>query len=90
MESLAKNCTSLKQEYDECFQDWYSNKFLNGITENDCKEKFEKYNNCLIVNLKIYNQHELKQRNLLETLQNIKNDNKKISNIIYLPVNYSL
>ena len=55
MESIGKQCTKLKKEYDECFQKWYTSKFLKGdINDDECKLKFINYKDCVIVkNLKL-------------------------------------
>ncbi|KAJ1772043.1 Mitochondrial distribution and morphology protein 35 [Coemansia sp. RSA 1813] len=47
MESISKECTPLKQEYDACFTKWYSEKFLQGEKTNDCAELFKQYQTCL-------------------------------------------
>ncbi|KAI8326345.1 UPF0203-domain-containing protein [Martensiomyces pterosporus] len=47
MESIGKECTPLKQDYDACFNKWYSEKFINGEKTNDCAEVFKKYQDCL-------------------------------------------
>ncbi|KAJ1966399.1 Mitochondrial distribution and morphology protein 35 [Dipsacomyces acuminosporus] len=47
MESIGKECTPLKHEYDACFNKWYSEQFLNGEKTNDCAEAFKKYQECL-------------------------------------------
>ncbi|KAJ9083102.1 TP53-regulated inhibitor of apoptosis 1 [Entomophthora muscae] len=52
MESLALHCTQLKKEYDSCFHTWYTEKFLKGNLDQDCKEKFEKYQACIKQTLK--------------------------------------
>jgi len=48
MDSFSKKCTPLKQEYDACFNDWYSNKFLKGKGAlNECQEHFNRYQECI-------------------------------------------
>ncbi|KAJ2390729.1 Mitochondrial distribution and morphology protein 35 [Coemansia sp. RSA 2559] len=47
MESISKECTPLKHEYDACFTKWYSEKFLRGEKSNDCEELFKRYQTCL-------------------------------------------
>ena len=54
MDSIDITCTPLKQEYDQCFNKWYSEKFLNGQwNQKDgsepCAELFKKYNACVTV-----------------------------------------
>jgi TRIAP1/MDM35 family protein len=54
MESIGKECTKLKKKYEECFNKWYSEKFLlgQGKDETPCEELFEEYKACLMVTLK--------------------------------------
>jgi TRIAP1/MDM35 family protein len=54
MESIGKECTPLKKEYDSCFQEWYTNDFLKGTskTKVPCEELFKRYQSCLEVVLK--------------------------------------
>ncbi|KAJ2657587.1 Mitochondrial distribution and morphology protein 35 [Coemansia sp. RSA 1200] len=52
MESISKECTPLKHEYDACFTKWYSEKFLQGEKTNDCAEVFKRYQTCLRAALK--------------------------------------
>lgn len=48
MESIGEKCTPLKQEYDACFNKWYTEKFLQGKPQtNDCAEVFKKYQACV-------------------------------------------
>ncbi|TPX39374.1 hypothetical protein SeLEV6574_g07262 [Synchytrium endobioticum] len=47
MGSLAPECTTLKHDYDACFNKWYSEKFLKGIKGGDCEELFRKYKECV-------------------------------------------
>ena len=50
MESIGPQCTELKKEYDECFNKWYSEKFLRGdLATTPCQELFEDYKACLLV-----------------------------------------
>lgn len=44
------NCDSLKLIYDECFNEWYSKKFVTGNEkEIGCEEEFKKYQKCIVV-----------------------------------------
>ena len=53
MESIGKDCNELKAKYDECFQVWFSEKFLKGDTNDDmCKPIFNVYRDCVRVSKK--------------------------------------
>jgi len=46
--SLSEECTPLKIKYDECFNTWFSEKFLKGDRDlTVCDELFKAYNICL-------------------------------------------
>jgi len=48
MNSIGKECNELKIKYDECFQVWFSEKFLKGDTNDDmCKPIFNVYRDCV-------------------------------------------
>lgn len=50
--SFAPECNELKQQYDTCFNAWYSEKFLKGKgLTNECESFWDKYKECLEVNL---------------------------------------
>ena len=50
MSSLAPECNELKQEYDACFNYWYSEKFLKERDlSNPCQELFNVYKKCVWV-----------------------------------------
>lgn len=50
MNSFAPECTKAKKEYDNCFNTWYSEKFLKGISmENECAELWHEYEDCVKV-----------------------------------------
>ena len=53
MDSINKECNPLKHEYDNCFNKWYAEQFLNGNWETEngepCKELFTKYRQCVTV-----------------------------------------
>jgi len=63
--SFAKECTELKHKYDNCFNDWYANKyfpspaladarFLQGEGRtNECQGLFDQYRACVEVRLMI-------------------------------------
>ena len=52
MDSIGNECVSLKKEYDECFNNWYAEKFLKGHYEDSCAELLEKYSACVWVGWK--------------------------------------
>lgn len=47
MASLSPECNELKKNYDNCFNEWYSNKFLRGDTSPGCEKEFKLYKACL-------------------------------------------
>lgn len=51
MNSLSEECTPLKQEYDACFNSWFSDKYLKGVTTDHCGPLFQKYQECVKVTL---------------------------------------
>lgn len=50
--SVGPNCTELKQKYDNCFNKWYSEKFLKGDTTPECEDLFKDYRACVMVKKK--------------------------------------
>ncbi|KAL1973140.1 hypothetical protein VTN31DRAFT_6682 [Thermomyces dupontii] len=50
--SLAPECNNIKEKYDTCFLKWYSEKYLRGITDDECGALFTEYNKCLTKALK--------------------------------------
>lgn len=75
MESIGKECTPLKKEYDDCFNKWYSEKFLKGDTAPDCNDLFLKYRDCVMVYLAILrNQKVLKERKLDTMIDDARKD----------------
>lgn len=61
MNSFGKQCTVFKQEYDDCFQLWFTDKFLKGETNDDmCAPLFKVYQQCLKKTMK-ENQIEIKE-----------------------------
>ncbi|KAI8142617.1 hypothetical protein BJV82DRAFT_644970 [Fennellomyces sp. T-0311] len=50
--SVGPNCTELKQKYDNCFNKWYSEKFLKGDTTPECEDLFKDYRACVMITLK--------------------------------------
>lgn len=50
--SFAPECTELKRKYDNCFNEWYSEKFLKGKSvENECQDTWLEYEACVHRNL---------------------------------------
>ncbi|EDK46182.1 mitochondrial distribution and morphology protein 35, partial [Lodderomyces elongisporus NRRL YB-4239] len=50
--SFAPECTPAKKEYDDCFNKWYTEKFLKGKSiENECTEFWDNYIECININL---------------------------------------
>lgn len=49
--SIGEKCTQIKQEYDGCFNSWYSEKFLKGDATPKCDDLFFKYKECLLVKI---------------------------------------
>jgi TRIAP1/MDM35 family protein len=50
MNSFAPECTKAKKEYDNCFNNWYSEKFLKGESmENECADLWHEYEDCVKV-----------------------------------------
>ncbi|KAK9327861.1 hypothetical protein V1520DRAFT_347644 [Lipomyces starkeyi] len=46
--SFAPECNKAKAKYDECFNEWYSEKFLKGKgVYNECEDLWEEYKECL-------------------------------------------
>lgn len=46
--SFAPECTDAKVKYDDCFNKWYSEKFLKGKSlENECTELWDEYITCV-------------------------------------------
>eukprot|EP00118_Oscarella_pearsei_P004613 m.20018 g.20018 ORF g.20018 m.20018 type:complete len:79 (+) comp27954_c0_seq2:170-406(+) len=52
MESIKKECTPLKRDYDACFLKWFSDKYLKGDQDDDCGDLFVKYQECVLGALK--------------------------------------
>lgn len=48
MESIAPECTPIKQKYEACFNDWFQ-RFLKGDTKipDECQNLFKLYQNCV-------------------------------------------
>lgn len=60
-------CTKLKKEYDECFNDWYTNGFLNAKSNtNECEDMFIDYKECVM--------KALKQKEILPLLEQARQE----------------
>lgn len=51
MESIGKDCQNLKNEYDACFNTWFSDKFLKGNYNDACADIFKRYQACVKVSI---------------------------------------
>lgn len=49
MQSVGKECQELKNAYDKCFNEWFSNSFLKGEKKDPCRDVFETYKKCVKV-----------------------------------------
>lgn len=49
MNSIVSECSDIKHDYDKCFNEWFSSKFLKGDTKlpTECDQLFEKYQGCI-------------------------------------------
>lgn len=48
MNSVSKDCQELKRLYDSCFNQWFSEKFLQGQTDDDtCEPLYKQYQQCV-------------------------------------------
>lgn len=48
MNSVSSECQELKSLYDSCFNQWYSEKFLNGQTDDKtCEPLYNQYQQCV-------------------------------------------
>ncbi|KAK6190143.1 hypothetical protein SNE40_002074 [Patella caerulea] len=47
MNSIGEECTNLKRNYEDCFNKWFSEKFLKGNNEDDCAPLFKVYQTCV-------------------------------------------
>jgi len=52
MDSVGEDCNELKQQYDACFNSWFSERFLKGQTDDSaCVPIFRVYQECVKVRL---------------------------------------
>lgn len=69
MNSIGENCTDLKKQYDDCFNSWFSEKFLRGSMDDAvCSGIFSVYQQCV----KVWT-FAFKTRHLLKTVPIDKN-----------------
>lgn len=47
MQSISPECNELKYKYDDCFNSWFSERFLRGDSKDPCKELLEAYQTCV-------------------------------------------
>ncbi|CAG9562017.1 unnamed protein product [Danaus chrysippus] len=48
MNSIGEECTELKQKYDDCFNSWFSERFLKGDHDDSmCAGIFKVYQECV-------------------------------------------
>ena len=47
MNSISKDCQELKEKYDACFNDWFRDRFLKGLSGDPCSELFTSYQACV-------------------------------------------
>lgn len=77
MNSISPECQDLKNQYDDCFNKWFKDHFLNGTTDNRmCSTIFGSYQDCVKVDLtircnlllKLLNKKLYKQYNIIQFL----------------------
>jgi len=50
MNSISPECQELKVQYDACFNRWFKDKFLKGLTDDkSCADLFASYQSCVKV-----------------------------------------
>lgn len=50
MNSIGEECTELKKKYDDCFNTWFSERFLKGDHDDSvCSSIFKVYQECVKV-----------------------------------------
>jgi len=69
--SIAKECSNLKADYEECFNKWFSEHFLKGRTHDPCERLYANYQKCLKVALESHNVDLWQlERNILDSDSN--------------------
>ncbi|VVC41007.1 Mitochondrial distribution/morphology family 35/apoptosis,DNA repair protein, Swi5 [Cinara cedri] len=55
LNSFHPDCNNLKQQYDQCFNLWFTEHYMNGHYDNsDCQKVFENYTDCVKRGMKEY------------------------------------
>lgn len=64
MNSIGEECTELKKKYDDCFNSWFSERFLKGDHDDSmCAGIFKVYQECVkVTNL---NYHIYKKKKMI-------------------------
>ena len=76
MNSIGEDCTELKKNYDTCFNNWFSDRFLRGDTDDSlCAPLFKVYQECVKQALKVH-QIEFKEIEADHLGQNSGEDGK--------------
>ncbi|KAJ1971649.1 Mitochondrial distribution and morphology protein 35 [Dimargaris xerosporica] len=60
MESVGIECTELKHQYESCFNQWYTERYLKGDYTPQCQDLFDKYRQCVM--------KTLQEKNLIGTI----------------------
>ncbi len=47
LQSISSECTALKHKYDDCFNSWFSEKYLKGDSKDVCGGLLEAYSACV-------------------------------------------
>ncbi|KAK2156385.1 hypothetical protein LSH36_214g00003 [Paralvinella palmiformis] len=47
MNSVSPKCQQLKEDYDKCFNHWFTDKYLKGVKKEDCIDVFRSYQSCV-------------------------------------------
>lgn len=48
MEEANKQCAKIKQVYENCFRQWYTEEFMKGNIKPGCQDEFDEYKDCVI------------------------------------------
>lgn len=55
MNSIGEECTELKKKYDDCFNSWFSDRFLKGDHDDSmCAGIFKIYQECVKVKFEYF------------------------------------
>jgi len=55
-------CKDLKDTYNTCFNNWFSEKFLKGYNQQECDEQWKEYQTCLKEKIKAWQLEALQKR----------------------------